>query len=397
MFVYFLILASVSILFVICLFFLVECTAALFSHPNSVEQVKTSWQDTKVAVLVPAHNEEIVIGATLEQLAPMLKKQDSLVVIADNCSDATATIARELGAIVIERQDLVNKGKGYALDYGLQYIAPNPPDVVVIVDADCTVHQGVIEQLSERVVSTGCPVQATYLMARPKNSNSSKEFVSQFSNIVRNLVRPLGLSCLGIPSSLHGTGMAFPWSVINSVNLANGHLLEDLKLGIDLTLAGHKPIFCPTAKVTGYFPSSLQAAKSQKTRWVHGHLQLIQTYVPILIKQAWRQKRLDMLGSVLDLCVPPLSLLAVIWFAITIVSLVFGILTALWIPTAIAAAAGFCFLTAIFTAWSKFASTELPLYQLLSVPFYVLWKIPVYFKFLVNPQIAWVRTERDKS
>lgn len=180
MFVYFVILASVSILFVICLFFLVECTAALFSHPNCVEQVKTSWQDTKVAVLVPAHNEEIVIGTTLEQLTPMLKKQDSLVVIADNCSDATAIIARELGAIVIERQDLVNKGKGYALDYGLQYIASNPPDVVVIVDADCTVHQGVIEQLSERVVSTKCPVQATYLMARPKTLTHQKNLFHNF-------------------------------------------------------------------------------------------------------------------------------------------------------------------------------------------------------------------------
>lgn len=397
MFLYFLISVSVSILFVICLFFLVECIAALFYKPNLTEQVETTWQDTIVTVLIPAHNEEIMIASTLERLVPMLKPQDNLVVLADNCSDTTAIIARANGATVIERQNLDNRGKGYALDYGLRFLALNPPDVVIVVDADCTVHQGAIEQLSQLTVSTKCPVQATYLMARPKNSKSSKDFVSQFSNIVRNLVRPLGLSCLQIPSSLHGTGMAFPWSVINSVNFANGHLLEDLKLGLDLTLAGHKPIFCPTAKVTGYFPSSLQAAKSQRTRWEHGHLQLIQTYVPILIKQAWRQKRLDMLLSVLDLCVPPLSLLVVIWLAITIISLIFGIFTALWIPTAIAIVAGFCFFTAIFTAWAKFASTELPLYQLLSIPFYVLWKIPVYLKFLVNPQIAWVRTERDKS
>ncbi|BAZ08391.1 hypothetical protein NIES4071_01960 [Calothrix sp. NIES-4071] len=391
----FILLASVSTLFLICLFFLIECIAALFSNPDFDQQVKANWQDIKVTVLVPAHNEELVIGSTLERLAPMLKKQDSLIVIADNCTDATAKEARVKGATVIERQDLVHKGKGYALDYGLQFIAASPPDVVIVIDADCTVHNGAIQKLSQRAVSTGCPVQATYLMARPKNSNSSKDFISQFSNIVRNLVRPLGLTYLQIPSSLHGTGMAFPWSTTQKVSLANGHLLEDLKLGLDLTLAGHKPIFCQEAKVTGYFPSSTQAAKTQKTRWEHGHLQLIQTYVPILIKEAGCQKRLDMLGSVLDLCVPPLSLLVVIWLSVTIASLVFGVLTTLWVPVIIATSAGICFLTAIFIAWAKFASTELPLSQLLSIPLYILWKIPVYLKFVIKPQSTWVRTERD--
>jgi cellulose synthase/poly-beta-1,6-N-acetylglucosamine synthase-like glycosyltransferase len=389
-------LTIVSTLFTICLFFLIECIAALFSKAN-LDEINTNWQDITIAVLVPAHDEELVIASTLEQLVPILKKQDSLIVIADNCSDATAEIARANGATVIERQDSVRKGKGYALDYGLQFITASPPDVVIVIDADCTVHQSAIEKLSERAVTTGYPVQATYLIAKPKNSNSSKDLVSQFSNIVRNLVRPLGLTYLQIPSSLHGTGMAFPWSTTQKVSFANGHLLEDLKLGLDLTLVGHKPIFCPQARVTGYFPSSNQAAKSQRTRWEHGHLQLIQTYVPILIKEAWHQKRLDMVGSILDLCVPPLSLLAIIWLAITTVSLVFGVFTGLWVPYSIATAAGFCFLTAIFIAWSKFARQDLPLYKLLTIPFYVLWKIPVYFQFLIKPQRVWVRTERNKT
>lgn len=391
----FVLLVTVSILFIICLFFLVECTAALFTARFAYKE-KSNWEDTKVTILVPAHNEEIVIGATLENLARMLKKHDRLVVIADNCSDATAEIARAKGATVIERHDRVRKGKGYALDYGLQFIESNPPDVVVLVDADCTVHQDALAQLSQKAQATGRPVQATYLMEKPKNSKSSKDLVSQFSNIVRNLVRPLGLSNLGLSSSLHGTGMAFPWSIIASVSLANGHLLEDLKLGLDLTLAGHQPIFCSQARVTGYLPSSLQAAKTQKTRWEHGHFQLIQTYVPILLREAVRQKRLDLLGSILDLCLPPLSLLVMIWLAVMVSTLLFGVLAASWIPATIAIAAGFCFFTAIFTAWAKFARAELPLGQLLSIPFYVLWKIPVYLQFLVKPQTVWVRTERDK-
>ncbi len=380
-------------IFIVCLFFLIECTAALFPLPSSAN--RGNWQNIKVTVLVPAHNEEIVIGSTLEKLTRALKKQDRLVVIADNCSDETAEISRTKGAIVIERHDKDRQGKGYALDYGLQFIESDPPDVVVFVDADCTVHGSAIEHLTQCAIATARPVQATYLMAKPKNSQSSKDLVSQFANIVRNLVRPCGLARLGQPCPLLGTGMAFPWSVIRSVNVANAHLLEDLKLGLDLTLAGHRPVFCPEAKVTGYLPQQLRAAKSQRTRWEHGHLQLMQTYIPRLLFEAVYQKRFGLLVSVLDLCVPPLSLLVVIWLVLMAVSLLFGVLGASWIPAAIVATGGFYFLMAIFTAWGKFARQDLPLLQLLTIPFYVLWKIPVYLKFLVKPQNVWVRTERD--
>ncbi len=381
------------ILFVICLFFLIECIAALFETVDVA--IEVNWQDTKVAVLVPAHNEEVVIGSTLKKLTPALKKQDRLVVVADNCNDATAEIARAMGATVIERHDIERKGKGYALDYGLQFMESDPPDVVVIIDADCTVYEDAIAQLTQRAIALMRPIQATYLMVRPKNSQSSKDFVSQFSIIVKNLVRPRGTYRLGLPCSLLGTGMAFPWSVIRTCDLANDQLVEDLKLGLDLTIAGHAPVFCQEAKVTGYLPQQLEAAKSQRTRWEHGHFQNMQTYVPILLKEAVKQKRFDLLVSVLDLCVPPLALLVVIWLLLMTVSLLFAIFTTSWIPAAIVATAGFCFLMAILIAWGKFARQDLPMYKLLSIPFYVFWKIPVYLQFLVKPQSGWVRTQRD--
>jgi cellulose synthase/poly-beta-1,6-N-acetylglucosamine synthase-like glycosyltransferase len=387
--------AGSSVLFIICLFFLLECSAALL--PVTSSAIRGRWQDVKVAVLVPAHNEELVIGSTLETLMPGLKKQDRLVVIADNCSDRTAEIARNVGATVLERQDLERKGKGYALDYGLRFLESDPPDVVVLVDADCTVHQDAVEQLTRYAMATGQPIQSIYLMARPKDSNSSKNIVSQFSNIVRNLVRARGLAFFGWPCLLNGTGMAFPWSVIRSVNLASGHIVEDMKLGLDLTLAGYKPTFCPEATVVGYIPTQLQAAKSQRTRWEHGHLQVMGAYVPTLLKEAISQRRFDLLVSLLDLCIPPLSLLVLFWLGVMVISLVSAVLGASWIPVAIAATAGLCFLSAILIAWAGFARKEFPLLELLAVPFYVLWKIPVYFKFLVKPQRAWVRTERDAS
>lgn len=387
------ILLSLSLtIFIVCLFFLIECVAAVRIKPFPIYEGE--WQKTKVTVLIPAHNEEISIASTLETITPVLKKQDDLVVVADNCSDKTAEIAAAMGATVIERHDLVNKGKGYALDYGLKFIEAEPPEVVVAIDADCNVAQGAIEQLTECAVATNRPIQAAYLMEKPVNSNSSKDFISQFANIVRNMVRPSGLKRLGISSPLLGTGMAFPYPVIRSVNVANSHLLEDLKLGLDLSLIGFSPIFEPKAKVTAYLPSSSQAAKSQKTRWIHGHLQLIQTYIPILFKQAVSKKRFDLLLLILDLCIPPLTLTVIICSSIMAISLIFAFLQAFWIPAIISFSAGLCLLAALILAWSKFAIKSIPLKKLLIIPFYIFWKIPVYLKFIVAPQKAWVRTER---
>ncbi len=387
-------LVSTSILLIICLFFLIECTAALLAIASSHRT--DQWQDTKVTVLVPAHNEEVVIRDTLEKLICALKPQDRLIVIADNCHDATAEIARSVGATVIERQDAICKGKGYALDYGLSFIESEPPDVVVIIDADCTVYPDAIAQLSECAIANNRPVQATYLMLRPKNSHSSKDLISQFSIIIKNLVRPLGASGLGMPCLLYGTGMAFPWSVIRSVNLASGHIVEDLKLGLDLTIAGHKALFCPEAKVTGYLPQQLQAAKSQRTRWEHGLLQTMQTYIPLLLKEAIYQKRLDLLVTALDLCVPPLSLLVIIWSLLMTLSLIFGLLAGAWIPAIIIIFSGFALLISILLAWSNFANQDLHWQQLLMTPFYVFWKLPIYLKFIFLPEKIWIRTERDK-
>lgn len=387
----FILISLTSIILIVCLFFLIECVAALL--PKSFYMYKGKWAQTKVSVLIPAHNEEISIASTLETIIPVLKEQDNLVVVADNCSDKTAQIARSKGATVIERCDSINRGKGYALDYGLQYLETNPPDIVVIIDADCKVELGAIAQLTECAVSTNRPVQGTYLMV-PYSSQSSKDFVSQFANIVRNLVRPLGLKHLGIPSPLLGTGMAFPFKVIRSVNIASGNLLEDIKLGLDLSIAGYNPIFYPQAKVTAYLPSSSQAAKTQKTRWIHGYLQLIQTYMPILFKQAISQKRFDLLPIILDLCIPPLTLTVLIWASLMAISLTLALLQAFWIPAIISFTAGLCLFAGLILAWYKFAVKSIPLQKLLTIPLYIFWKIPVYLKFIVAPQKVWVRTER---
>lgn len=376
-----------------CLVLCVECLAALL--PRRSQPEKREINRPKTTVLVPAHNEAAQIRPVLETALQQLTERDQLVVIADNCSDDTAVIARTTGATVIERTNLDQRGKGYALDYGLQHIQVDPPEVVVILDADCLLAPGAIERITRLAQTTGKPVQSTYLMEQPDNPGI-KDNISAFALIVKNMVRLQGLNRLGWHCLLTGSGMAFPWSVIRKVSLASGNIVEDMQLTIDLALAGHTALFCPTARVTGVLPSSQKAAKSQRTRWEHGHLRTILTQVARLLKEFVRQGRFELSIVALDILIPPLSLLIVTWLATTIIAWLAVAIGASLIPATILTLTG-CFLGAtILLTWWQFGRSDLPLQNLLAIPLYILSKIPIYLKFFIQPQSRWLRTERDR-
>lgn len=371
----------------------VECLAALLpvrrfpKPPSSPAAVKT-------AVLIPAHNEAAGILPVLKSLLPQLTEHDRLVVVADNCTDETAAIARSTGATVIERQNLEQRGKGYALDYGMNYLAADPPDVVTIVDADCLVQPGTLSQIAALAVSKQQPVQALYLMEQPA-SPKPRDAVSAFAFKMKNLVRPRGLNRFGLPTLLTGTGMAFPWTVLRSVKLASGNIVEDMQLGIDLAIAGRPVYFCETAQVKGLLPQQDKASTSQRTRWEHGHLKTLLTQVPTLLKRAIFERRLDLGIMALDLAVPPLSLLVMLWLVATVFACITALLTGVWLPVLLLAIDGSLLLTATLLAWARFCRSDLPARTLLAIPLYMLWKIPLYLRFFVRPETKWVRTDRD--
>lgn len=367
-----------------------ECLAALL--PGRKQR---SSQDARepLAVLIPAHNEEQVLGATLASLVPQLKPGDRVVVVADNCDDATVAIARQYGAEVIERNDEHRRGKGYALDFGMRHLEKNAPGIVVMMDADCHIHDGALEALAAQVTQTGKPAQAVYLLERPSRPGP-KDLVSALAFMVKNLVRPSGLGRLGLPCLLTGTGMAFPWPVIRRAKLASGNIVEDMQLGLDLALAGHAPLFCEQARVTGKLPEQRRAAVSQRTRWEHGHLQTLFTQVPRLIKGAVRRRSFFAFALALELAVPPLSLLVMLFIAAIGAALLAAKYGASWVAPNLLLGGGVMVLLCITGAWIKFGRNHLPLMSLLAAPFYVAWKIPLYLAFIFKPQKEWVRTDR---
>jgi cellulose synthase/poly-beta-1,6-N-acetylglucosamine synthase-like glycosyltransferase len=357
--------------------------------------VQQSGRRPTVTVLVPAHNEAQVIAPTLEAIVSQLTEDDSLLVVADNCTDNTAAIARGCGAIVIERKDENRRGKGFALDFGLQFLAENdPPEVVVIIDADCQTSPSCIDILAHRAESEHRPVQALDLVLAPA-SNLITQAIAEFAWLVKNKVRPSGMLRLGLPCQLMGTGMAFSWDLMRQANLAHGNMVEDMKLGIDLALLGFPPVFCPAALVTSEFPTSEEVISKQRQRWEHGHLATILAETPALLKTAWQRRDKDLLAMALDLAVPPLSVLGLslpLMLGITIVS---SLLTGNMLPVWIMVSLNGMFIAAVISAWYRFGRGILSFRALCGAPCYILRKIPLYAAFLTKRQQDWVKTDRQ--
>ncbi len=372
------------------LILLIQVVAASISRSKATTYLANKTKRPSAVVLMPAHNEALVIKQSIETISPQLLPDDRLVVIADNCTDDTATIARGLGAEVIERYDERQRGKGYALDYGLQHIAKAPPETVVIVDADCMLHEDTLERLILSCQGMQRPIQALYLMETQPNP-SLKAKIAAFAWTVKNKVRPLGFKVIGLPCQLMGTGMAFTWHDISQVNLASGHIVEDMKLGVDLAYDNKAPVFLCDAVVTSIFPPSEAATNTQRARWEHGHLSVILNEAPKLLLNGIKRKNVEMLGMVFDLLVPPLALLALACSSVFILSVLFGnnvvITLSSWLLGTLT--------LAVFLAWFKFGRDIISFQQLCYAPIYALSKIPLYLKFLINRQVEWVRSKRD--
>lgn len=382
------VLFSVAILAIPVIIFLLQilaATALVKSRPPKA----LSHKPFSLAILVPAHNETLVIAQTLTSILPQLNSQDRLVVIADNCTDDTAAIAQKLGATVVERHNLQQRGKGYALDFGLQSLKSNPPQVVVIVDADCVLAENAVQLLAAACVQHQRPIQALYLMQSQPNPRL-KARVAGFAWLVKNKVRPLGFKALGLPCQLMGTGMAFLWEDLSKISLASGHIVEDMKLGVDFARLNKAPYFLPEAVVTSVFPPTAEATNTQRARWEHGHLSVILSEAPSLILQAIQHKNWQMLGLACDLIVPPLAVLALLCVAVCTLALFaskFAFMLSLVLFGAL--------LAAVLLAWLVFGREMISFSQLCFAPIYAMGKIPLYLKFFINRQVDWVRSKRD--
>lgn len=343
---------------------------------------------------MPAHNEKDIVAQSIASVMPQLQDEDRLLVVADNCTDETAARAAGAGAEVTEREDAANRGKGWALDHGIRQLADSPPDIVIFMDSDCFAGPSMVDTLAERASAAGRPVQADYRLVAPP-SDPGAGAMTRFAWRLKDSIRPLGFSVLGLPCQLGGSGMAIPWSIASTAPLAGSDLVEDLKLGLDLADAGFAPVFEPGVFVESELPPAEAAQNSQKERWVQGHLMTIGSRALPMLGRAIKKRDAGIAAMALDLSVLPLGLLVMLLAA----GIVLSALVAL-IGSGTAALSvfvlGLCLVVgAVLITWVLAGRDLVSASELVGFGLRLLKKIPLYAGVVFNRQKNWIRTDRN--
>ncbi|MET0911641.1 MAG: glycosyltransferase family 2 protein [Ilumatobacteraceae bacterium] len=358
-------------------------------------------EPTRFAVCVPAHDEAANIADTVDALVAQQYPAEHFAVhvVADNCSDATASIAAERGATVHVRTDSENPGKGAALNWLTERLRTDSVDVVVIVDADTVADPEFLRAL-DRSFASGTMVAQAYYGVRDPGTSSTVGL--RFAALAcRHHLRPLARNALGASSGLYGNGMAFRTDVLRHRRWSN-HLIEDAEFQMELLLAGQRVVYVPDAKVLAEMPSSLEAARSQSERWELGRAQLVRRFVPRLAARLMRGgplPRRAYADAIADHLVPPLSLQALI--DVTALGVSAG--ATLLVPkrglrlALVASALSCAILVGHVLVGLRLVQAPAAVYRSLrSAPGIVLWKVLLLARIARRPaDVAWMRTTRN--
>jgi cellulose synthase/poly-beta-1,6-N-acetylglucosamine synthase-like glycosyltransferase len=346
----------------------------------------------RFAVVVPAHNEEDGIAATVENLRALDydQRRFSVVVVADNCSDETAVRAEKAGARVLIRHDEAHRGKGYALAHAFEKLSPDV-DAIVVVDADTLVSKNLLYAFADRIDKGALAVQADYAVKKPTSWRTRLMAIAFGAfHVLRSLARErLRLSC-----GLRGNGMCFTSRVLGLVPHDAFSIVEDVEYGIRLGEAGFRVHYAAEAHVFGEMVSTSRASASQRQRWERGRASLARTHGLSLIGKGILKRDAMLLDLAADVLVPPLGTLA----ALVVVGLVAtwgtGRLLGLWIPVQIWFANLAAILLYVMRGWSLSGTGARGLVDLGFAPVYVLWKIWLRITKPSRPA-NWVRTTRE--
>jgi cellulose synthase/poly-beta-1,6-N-acetylglucosamine synthase-like glycosyltransferase len=372
------------------IFFVVEVLAGLYPGRARSPQ----GRPPSAVLVMPAHDEAVVIGDTLRRLNTALGEGMRALVVADNCSDSTAAEARQAGVEVLERNDPERKGKGFALAFAADHLAADPPEVFMVLDADCAIDRASLRALVDEAARSSRPCQSINLL-RADLTASPLVQLSTFAFMLKNLVRQRGLQRLAGRVHLTGTGMAMPFALFRASAHVRSSIVEDLALGLELSDAGHAPRLVSNAFVWSS-GSSEKGTLTQRRRWEGGFIATSLRHGPALLKRAITRGEIRSLLAGLDLLVPPLALFAFVNLAVLAIAaaLTFLFKADTW-PIVTQGALLLAAVIAVFFAWlwegRKFVSVS----ALARIPWYLAWKLPLYLGFARRgAPDEWLRTGR---
>jgi cellulose synthase/poly-beta-1,6-N-acetylglucosamine synthase-like glycosyltransferase len=365
----------------------------------------------KTIVIVPAHNEEQVLAATLQSLVEQdyPKRLFEVVVVADNCTDTTAAIASGFKATVLERHNLDQRGKGYALDWAVSQLLArkSQAEAFVVIDADTWVAPDFLkmmtQQLAEGTDKRGCcALQGRYGVLNVDDGWRTALMSAALD--LYNHIRPLGCARLGLSVSLKGNGMGFTREVLLMAKWQGRSITEDVDFGLDLIRNhGIRVGYVPAARVLAQMPITSAQAASQRERWEGGRYSLLRERALPLVTEALRRRNLALFDAAYNLIVPPLAELAVLILALGCLIGVGYNGQLLYAPTAWIVCYGFIstgFVAYILGGMSAAGAPRSAFAALLKAPFYITWKFGLYAIRLVrlpfrSTEPVWVRTDRN--
>ncbi len=357
----------------------------------------------RFVILVPSHDEEAVIDGTLKSLIDIDYPKGSydIIVIADNCSDRTAEIARASRATVFERFDDINKGKGQALRWCLDRLQAGgcTYDAVVVVDADTAASPNLLSTMNYYLENGAECVQCSTLVT-PQPGEWSPE-ATRIGFLLHNYVRPLGKKGLGLSMGLNGNGMCLSWNLLSRIPWSAYSRVEDLEHALQLVLEGIPVNFAPEAFVHAIMPRDSRLAESQRRRWELARYKIIRKYSWPLIRAAVSKRSIVLMDMLLELITPAfvnLFLFTAAALAINVAGLaVFGSLMLAWITFAYLAA----MMLEVFHVLRglQIGGADRSSYLVLAnAPKYAIWKLRLYFKALMSgDDKTWLRTEREQN
>ena len=345
---------------------------------------------SRFAVLVPAHDEEQLLPSLLQSLKSVdyPKNLFHVYVVADNCSDSTADVARGYGATAFERRDAGLIGKGHALHWLLERVDASKYDAFIFLDADTRVSANFLAVMSKKLEDGAEVIQGYYTASNP--DESSVAALRHAALVLKHYVRPAGRHVLGLSCGLFGTGMVFRASVISRFGWSSYGLAEDIEFYLRLTEQGIKVEFAPEATVFSDMPASYADAKVQNLRWERGRLAMAWRRGVPLLGKGIVQMNATKADAAIEQLIPPLSISAAATVALLALS---ALTTHVWAMGVMAAATaglvghiviGLASARAPFQVYRAFAYA----------PGFIAWKTWIYLQSLAPGQTRWTRTDR---
>ncbi len=327
-------------------------------------------------VLVPAHDEELVIGHCLEAIEADRRPGDRVLVVADRCSDSTAKIARGFGATVLERGPDDEPGRAAARQAGLEHVRELDWDAVLMLDADSVISPGFFD-LCERAMATGAGAVQARSESKQGRTLATEASLAAFT--LQGITVPRGRDRLGVSVRLRGTGMAIRRELALS-HTFRAPASEDLFFTLDLLLDGVRCRHVDGARLRSEGESTWGSFGGQKVRYEAGRMAAARAYVPRLLRRALRQRDASCLEAAWFLATPP--------FAIGALSLVVGLALAAvaqaWLVAAIVGAALLALALVVATGLIQARAGLRTWLALLAAPWYLVWKAVVQLRALAS-------------